>query len=137
MAKIEFDMQGPERVLEALGRPQIRRIVEAGADVAVSHMSERIAKLHRLTGDMAEGVRKGEYRESVGGGSQVVYPQGTDRHGTENALKAFVINYGRGGTRRRGRMGDRFMTRDPEIDGKVADAMQAESDRIVDEINRA
>jgi len=119
--------------LEQLGRPMIRRIVEAGADAAVEHMRQRITELHRRTGDMAESVAKAEYKETLGGGSQLVYPQGADRRGVDNAKKAFVINYGRGGTRKKGKMGDHFIDRDPDAERIVREAMERESDRAMRE----
>ena len=121
--------------LRQLGRPVIRRIVEAGADAAVDHMRERINEMHRRTGDMAGGVAKSKYIETIDGGRDEVYPQGEDRHGERNATKAYVINYGRGGTRKKGRMRDHFIDRDPYVDDIVGAAMDRESDRIIAEIN--
>ena len=123
--------------LEKLGRPMIRRIVEAGADAAVEHMRQRITELHRRTGDMAESVAKAEYKETLGGGSQLVYPQGADRRGVDNAKKAYVINYGRGKKQNRdgsrSRMGDHFIDRDPDVERIVREAMERESDRAMSE----
>ena len=50
-------------------------------------------------------------------------------------MKAYVINYGRGGTRKNGKMGDHFIDRDPYVDDIVSAAMDRESDRIISEIN--
>ena len=69
-----------------------------------------------------------------GGAEIVVYPRDTDRKGVRNATKAYVINYGRG--KRRGKLGDRFITgKLQQTEEKVFQAMQAESDRILDELN--
>ena len=139
MARFEFD---GTRVcadqLNGMGRPQIRRIVEAGADAAIKRMKERIDTLHRVrsTGDMYESVDRGKYEETLGGGSQVVYPQGNDRKGERNAMKAFVINYGRGGARKTKHMRDYFITKDTAVEGIVQDAMAREYDRIMAELNR-
>ena len=91
---------------------------------------------HIRTGDMVGSIGPNEYRETLGGGSQDVYPQGDDRFGVRNATKAYVINYGRGGTRKAGRMGDRFITGNKsKTEQAVLEAMQAESDRLVAELN--
>lgn len=135
MARFRWQGDGEaEKQIRKLGRPVIKRIVEAGADAAVDRMKQRISMMHRATGDMAEGVKKSNYIETVGGGSQDVYPQGEDRKGVRNATKAYVINYGRGGTRHRGKMGDKFITGDSAADEIIQRAMQAESDRILSEI---
>ena len=120
--------------LEGMGRDRIRRIVEAGADAAAEHMRERILETHTRTGDMARSVAKGEYREVLGGGSMTVYPQGPDRKGADNTQKAFVINYGRGGTRKKGRMGDHFIDRDTAAEDIVIAAMQRETEAAMAEI---
>lgn len=121
--------------LERMGRPMIRRIVEAGAKAASGRMSENTrARGHVRTGDMLRSIRGGEYREFFDGGAIEVYPQENDRHGTRNATKAYVINYGRGGVRRRGRMGDKFITGDKGADDIVREAMQAESDRLIENL---
>ena len=84
---------------------------------------------------MLENVRPAEYREFMGGGEVSVYPQGDDRKGVSNAMKAYVINYSRG--RRTRKMGDKFITgKQQQFEDAVSRAMQAESDRILDEINR-
>lgn len=135
MARFRWEGEGEAgEMLAKMGRPVIKRIVEAVADAAVSHMQERINSMHRITGDMAAGVKKAGFVETLGGGSEDVYPQDNDRFGTRNATKAYVINYGRGGTRRQGKMGDRFIDRDPDVEKIVHGAMQAESDRILTEI---
>lgn len=120
--------------LEQLGRPMIRRIVEAGADAAIEHMRGRIESMHTQTGEMAGSVGKAEYVETLGGGSQLVYPLDSDRKGVRNALKAYVINYGRGGTRKKGKMGDHFIDRDPDAERVVIEAMERESERAMTEI---
>lgn len=123
--------------LEQLGRPMIRRIVEAGADAAIEHMRGRIESMHMQTGEMAGSVGKAEYVETLGGGSQLVYPLDVDRKGVRNALKAYVINYGRGKKQNkdgsRSRMGDHFIDRDPDVERIVREAMERESDRAMRE----
>lgn len=120
-----------------LDRNMIRQVVEAGARVAAEEMRNNIETArHVRTGSMRDNVKPGIYHEDFGGGYVDVYPQDYDRRGTPNALKAFVINYGRGGKRTE-RTGDKFIT------GKLArtkqvvqEAMQAESDRILAQINK-
>lgn len=135
MAKLRIDGLdvAEQQVLKGLDRGQIRQIVEAGAAAAVKRMDENArARSHVRTGDMVAAIRGGEYRETMDGGAINVYPQDYDRKGVGNALKAFVINYGRGGTRRKGKMGDKFITGDEaRAEELVTQAMQAEADRLL------
>lgn len=130
-----------EDQLSRMGRPMIRKIVEAGADAAAKRMAENTEKRrHVRTGDMMNSIGPNEYREWFGGGSMDVYPQGDDRYGIRNATKAYVINYGKGRkTTKRGkanRTGDKFITGDEsKAEEIVVQAMQAESDRLIAEIN--
>lgn len=130
-----------EGQLSRMGRPMIRKIVEAGAGAAEKRMAENTkARQHVRTGDMLESIGENEYREFMGGGSVDVYPQDADRRGVRNATKAYVINYGRGRKiTKRGkanRTGDKFITGDEaKTEQAVVEAMQAESDRLIAEIN--
>ena len=123
-----------------MGRPMIRQIVEAGARAAEKRMAENTkARQHVRTGDMLESIGENEYREFLGGGSVDVYPQGDDRKGVRNATKAYVINYGKGRkvTKRgqRNKTGDKFITGDEsKAEAVVYEAMKAESDRLIAEI---
>ena len=81
---------------------------------------------------MLASIGRNEYREWLGGGAQDVYPLGEDRRGTRNATKAYVLNYGRGRRLR----GDKFITGDDRAEEIVTQAMQEESDRLVEEINK-
>lgn len=138
MARCEFS--GPDELSDKLGalsgRETIRRIVMAGADACVEKTREEIERYrHVMTGSMMASVGPGRYREDVGSGSVEVYPQGEDSRGVSNAKKAFVINYGRGGKKTR-RTGDKFITgHKATMQQVVAAAMQAESDRIIQEVN--
>lgn len=124
-----------------MGRPMIRQIVEAGAHAAEKRMAENTRmRQHVRTGDMLESIGENEYREFMGGGSVDVYPQGDDRKGVRNATKAYVINYGKGRKitkrKRANRTGDKFITGDEaKTEQAVVEAMQAESDRLIAEIN--
>jgi len=133
--------------LNRMGRPMIRKIVEAGAAAAEKRMIEDTkARQHIRTGDMLESIGTNEYRETLHGGSVDVYPQGDDRNGTRNATKAYVINYGKGqrpftkrprGNPRRNLTGDKFITgNEKKTEEAVTAAMQAESERQMEELNK-
>lgn len=141
MARLTVDYGGFDRIeatFDGMSRGGIRRIVEAGAKVAADEMRKRIIEArHVRTGSMRDSVRYGEYRETLGGGQMSVYPQGEDAHGVSNTVKAFVINYGRGKKKRTARMGDEFITGPiQQTEAAVKAAMQAEADRLADEMNR-
>lgn len=147
MARMSVDgFELVENRLSRLGRPMIRKIVEAGAKAAEARMAENTkARQHVRNSDMLESIGNNGIRESVGGASTDVYPQGDDRKGVRNATKAYVINYGKGArpfTRRpkkhprRNLTGDKFITGDePKTEEAVLQAMQAESDRLIEELN--
>ena len=144
-----FSVNGAELLETQIGRmdrQMIRSIVEAGAKAAEKRMQENIRlRGHVRTGDMLESVGDNGIREYLGGASTEVYPQGDDRNGSRNATKAYVINYGKGlrptGRRpkrspRRNLTGDKFITGDEaKAEEIVYEAMQAESDRLIAEIN--
>jgi len=136
-----------EQKLNRMGRPMIRKIVEAGAAAAEKRMAEDTrARQHIRNGDMLESIGTNEYREFFNGGSMDVYPQGDDRKGVRNATKAYVINYGKGQrpmTRRpkknprRNLTGDKFITgNEKKTEAAVVEAMQAESDRLMEELDK-
>ena len=135
MAKFVVDSKElPIEKLEKISREGIRQIVMAGADADAARMKELTSeKRHVRTRDMIDSIGSGDYKEYLGGGSVGVYPQGDDRKGVRNATKMYVINYGRGGVRKKdSRMGDRFITRaEKQMEELVTQAMQAESDRII------
>lgn len=142
MAKCEY--KGPEEIVSQLGklgsREFIRKVVMAGADACIDETRSRIDRYrHVVSGSMKEHVRAGNYYEDIDSGYVYVYPQDEDARGIRNATKAFVINYGRGGnpTRRktRNKTGDKFITGQKKtMDKIVNDAMQAESERLLNEI---
>lgn len=137
MAKVSYrfpeDFAGR---LSALGRDAIRKIVMAGAEVCAEETKQEITRYrHVVTGDMMTGVAAGKYHEDLGEGWVEVYPQGYDSRGISNAKKAFVINYGRGG-RKTAKTGDKFITGNKKtMQAIVNRAMQAESDRLIQEMN--
>lgn len=137
MARMRVDgIELQEQRLNRLGRPMIRKIVEAGAGAADRVMRESTTERHHIrNSDMLDSIGMNEYREFLHGGSEDVYPHGDDRKGVRNATKAYVINYGRGGTKKRGKMGDKFITgNESKTEQAVLEAMQAESDRLIAEI---
>lgn len=131
-----------ERLDASMRRGGIRRIVEAGAKVAVDEMRAAISNHHVKRGSMRDSTGMAEYHETLEGGSVNVYPQGTDSRGVKNALKAFVINYGLGNnptTRSRGRReanktGDKFITGQfNRTKPRIQEAMEAEAHRIFED----
>ena len=137
MAKCSYSgFEQIDGVLQTMDRNTIRRLVMAGADACVRETKDNIIHYrHVLTGEMMQNVAPGKYHEDVGEGWVEVYPQGDDSRGISNAKKAFVINYGRGG-RRTEKTGDKFITGNKKtMQEVVARAMQAESDRIIQEMN--
>lgn len=125
-------------------RSMIKKIVMAGADAAIVEYKRQIQQAHHVrTGEMLESVGPGKYKESLGGGEVSVYPQGYDHKGVANAVKAYVINYGRGkpdGKRKRShkrKMGDKFITKNQsKIEAVTLAAMAAEQDRLIAEITK-
>ena len=144
-----FNVNGAELLEQQIGRldrQMILSIVEAGAKAAEKRMQENIRlRGHVRTGDMLDSVGDNGIREFLDGASTEVYPQGDDRNGSRNATKAYVINYGKGrrptGKRpkrspKRNLTGDKFITGDEaKAEVIVYEAMQAESDRLIAEIN--
>ena len=137
MAKIEYSgFDDLERGLERLGREGIKRVVMAGADAAIKEIQSRTESYrHVVHGEMLKAVSAGVYHEDLNSAWVDVYPQGEDRRGVSNAKKAFVINFGYG-KRRTDKTGDHFITGQKQtMTAAVLKAMQAESDRIVREMN--
>jgi len=136
MARCSYDFGDLDSSLQFMGREAVRRIVMAGAEACVQETRDNIQQYrHIVSGSMQEGVRPGKYHEDLGSGWVEVYPQGYDGRGISNAKKAFVINYGRG-KRRTEHAGDKFITGNKKTMSEiVARAMQAESDRLVQELN--
>lgn len=131
-----------EGQLNRMGRPMIRKVLEAGAKAAETRMAANAAKArHSRSGEMIRSIGNNGIREYMGGASTEVYPQGDDpKTGARNATKAYVTNYGKGQrpvTRRgaRNRTGDKFITGDEsKAEEAIAAAMQAESDRLIAEL---
>lgn len=143
-----FEAEGIEALTEQIGRLDrevIKSIVMAGADAAAKQMtSDTLEYRHVVTGEMAQAAGPAEYHEGLGEAWVNVYPQGTDRRGVSNAVKAYVINYGIGKRPRtkrsrgkvKNRTGDKFITgNERRMEEVVSSAMQAESDRQIAEIN--
>lgn len=131
-----------ERLEASMRRGGIRRIVEAGARVAIDEMRAATEAHHVRTGNMRDAVGMAEYHETLEGGSVNVYPQGTDSRGVRNAMKAFVINYGIGanptrrsrGRREANKTGDKFITGQfNRTRPRVQEAMETEAHRIFEE----
>lgn len=137
MAELEFsDFENFEVGLRRLGREGIKRVVMAGAEACIKEVQGRTERYrHVVNHDMINAVTTGKYHEDIDKAWVAVYPQGYDRRGVSNAQKAFVINYGYGG-RKTKHTGDKFITGQKQtLTAAVEKAMQAESDRIVRELN--
>lgn len=134
MARLAID--GMKEVSEQLNRldrgmrSAVKRIVMAGAKAEEKTMAQQTQTAgHVRTGAMMGSVGSGQYHETLGGGEINVYPQGADGKGTSNALKAYVINYGRG--KKSKKMGDKFITgKRPmsEAETAVGEAMRGEAE---------
>lgn len=138
MKLIVGDISAIEVSLEQLGdRKNMRRIVEAGSAAAVKELQSRTSAAHHImTGQMQAAFAPGLYHEDIDACWQDVYPQGYDSRGVENAKKAFITNYGRGG-KRTAKTGDKFITgKTKTLEDAVSAAMQAEAERIKNEIMR-
>lgn len=146
MATLDFDVDSAigqlQRTETALWKGGKRRILEAGARVEVDLLGrETVNAGHYATGSMMRSFKSGQYKDhDVDGASIAVYPQGKDGRGRDNAVKAFVIDRGRGrnptqhGTANK--TGDHFITGSaPTTEGPVLDAMEAEANRILEEVN--
>lgn len=136
MAKIEYQPDDFGKVLNKLmSRENIRQIVEAGSAAAVRELVQRTeAKGHVLTGSMKKSISAGPVHEDLGRAWQYVYP-GDGGDDTET-VKAFVINYGRGG-KKTAKTGDKFITGDKkQLEDVVHAAMAAEAERIKNDIMR-
>lgn len=136
-----------EARLNKLGAPMIKKIVMAGANAAVQDMIDAtLDRGHYKNGDMLKSIGTNEYREFLHGGSVDVYPQGDDGQGVRNATKAYVINYGKGqrpmtkwpkNHPKRNLTGDKFITgHEKKTEAAVAQAMQDESDRLMEELDK-
>lgn len=138
MARISFaGIDQIESQLAKMGRPMVRKIVEAGGRAATERMRSNIeSRRHIRTGDMMQATGMAEYVETLGGGSVDVYPLGEDRKGERNATKAYVINYGVKGNQHP-RSADRFITGDTARAKEIVqEAMRKESSRLIEEISR-
>ncbi len=138
MARMTVEMGQLEVQLKVLGeRENLRRILQAGVEKCVEILQNRTdEKHHIITGDMRAGIKGGKIHEDVGSIWQDVYPQGNDRRGKSNAVKAYVINYGRGG-RKTPKTGDKFITgKSAELKSAVRGAMAAEAEKIKNEVMR-
>ena len=110
MARFEYSGgEEFEAALEKLDRDGRKNIVMAGAEVCAQDMQNAIGNAHHVrTGSMMQNVRPGIYHDDPDSSYVEVYPQGNDSRGVDNAMKAFVINYGYG-KRRTKKTGDKFM----------------------------
>jgi len=138
MAKVEFDMGIFGEQLEQLGsRENLRRILQAGSAAAVEDLKKSTAEhRHVVTGEMMAAIGPGPVHEDLGRAWQYVYPGGGSGQDKDLAVIAYVINYGYGGKRTK-KTGDRFLTGHQDtLDEAVGRAMEAEAERIKNDIMR-
>ena len=136
MARFEYSGgEEFEAALEKLDRDGRKNIVMAGAEVCAQDMQNAIGNAHHVrTGSMMQNVRPGIYHDDPDSSYVEVYPQGNDSRGVDNAMKAFVINYGYG-KRRTKKTGDKFITKnEKQFRATVERAMQDASDRMIAEL---
>lgn len=138
MAKVSYEMGDMLSRVEAMGsRENLRKILEAGTKKCIDQMKMRTqARHHIVTGEMMNSIQGGRIYEDLNSIYQYVYPQGRDSRGSDNAVKAFVINYGAGG-HKTAKTGDKFITgKHKQLQDEVSGAMQAEADRIKNDLMR-
>ena len=118
-----------EAVFDKLGRNGIRRIIEAGSRSVVEDMQRVTGEKHRVSGELMRSVTAGKIYEGLGSASQYVDFEGDHGAGITNHDLAYIIDNGRGGK------GDRFITSmERAMEKRAGEAMQAESDRMLEEI---
>lgn len=94
LEEIEKQLQRREKAAEEA----VPEMLKAGAAVLVESEREEMERLELVDyGDMRDSVKATKVKESRGGKSIGVYPQGKDRKGVSNATKAFVAQYGKSG----------------------------------------
>ena len=85
------------KLASAVGGELPEKMLDAGAAAAEKEWKEGIVRARHVdTGDMLNSV--GVAPETRSGKKREIYPLGKDRKGVRNAEKAFVLNYGRGGS---------------------------------------
>lgn len=97
-----FHVQGLDVIvkgLEELGETSgemAEDMLRAGAVVLIGTWNQVIiARGHVKTGAMLKNVKAGKIKRNKDGDLEVqVYPQGTDKNGTRNVEKAFLLHYG-------------------------------------------
>ena len=74
-----------------------RQMLHAAGEIVTWEWQKAIkAKGHIDTGDMMMSVKADKSAKKTGDGLAItVYPRGSDETGTNNALKAFVLHFGR------------------------------------------
>lgn len=106
MARISFDgIDELEKQLEDLGRESVRRIAKAGADAVASRMRDVIEEHHHVvTGEMKRATEAGYIKEHLGETHVDIYPGAkhdtTGANGFRNSSKAYIIEQGKGYTRK-------------------------------------
>ena len=101
-------------------------MLDAGADVVVQEWKDGIEEVgHVDTGAMRDSVKAAGKKNKL---ERVISPTGSDKKGTRNAEKAYVLNYGKST-----KPGDRFVDK---IEEKAAATSQLEMQHVLDEYLR-
>ena len=101
-------------------------MLDAGADAVVQEWKDGIEEAgHVDTGAMRDSVKATGKKNKL---ERVISPTGSDKKGTRNAEKAYVLNYGKSTS-----AGDRFVDK---IEEKAAATSQLEMQHVLDEYLR-
>ena len=101
-AAVRVETTGIDEVLKQMGKMQqltgdaAKAMLNAGGNVFQREwISEAERRGHRKTGKMIKSIGFSKPKDR-GRGLQIdIYPQGKDKRGTRNSVKAFVLHHGR------------------------------------------
>lgn len=103
---VRVDTSGLDEVIQQMKQMHetsgkaARAMLTAGAnEFQREWINAAIRNKHVKTGDMKDSVASTGVRDRDGALSSEIYPQGTGRTGVSNALKAYVLHWGRAGKR--------------------------------------
>lgn len=89
-----------KRLGELVGETADRMLLAGAQEEELSWRSEATRRDFRRTGDMIESIGYPKKPKTASGVRKLdIYPQGTGSSGVRNAAKAFVLHYGREGTK--------------------------------------
>lgn len=134
-AAVRIETTGIDEVLEQMGKMQqltgdaAKAMLNAGGNVFQREwISEAERRGHRKTGAMIKSIGFSKPKNR-GNGLQIdIYPQGRDKRGTRNSVKAFVLHHGR----RAGPDGVGEIKADNWVDSIVAKATNESNQAMAD-----